>query len=151
MRDLAAKTAPNLMKFRPASFLKKYKSQNVRKCTLFPTWACLKFPKMYIFSNKSPCGSILTEGTFWKLTSYELIHVCYDRKNWLFLIFWGGNVFPYHDDFCPKTKMVRVVHMKIFYRMDLESGDTKSEFGAKTEKIGRSKNLKFSVGVQNWL
>ena len=35
--------------------------------------------------------------------------------------------------------MVRVVHMNILYRMDLEICDPKSEFWTKTEKIGRSK------------
>ena len=44
-----------------------------------------------------------------------------------------GNVLPYQGDFLLKTKMVRVVHMNIFYRMDLEFCDPKSEFWTKTE------------------
>ena len=54
------------------------------------------------------------------------------------------NVLPYHDDFLPKTKMVRVVHMNIFYRMDLECCDLKSEFWTNTEKFDFLKNI-FSV------
>ena len=38
-----------------------------------------------------------------------------------------GNVLRYQDTFLPKTKMVRVVHTNIFYRMDLEIYDSKSE------------------------
>ena len=45
-----------------------------------------------------------------------------------------GNVFPYQDDFLLKTKMVRMVHMNTFYRMDLEVYDLKSELWTKTEK-----------------
>ena len=36
-----------------------------------------------------------------------------------------GNVLPYQDDFLLKTKMVRMVHMNILYRMDLEICDSK--------------------------
>ena len=39
-----------------------------------------------------------------------------------------GNVFPYHGRFLLKTKMVRMVNMNIFYRMDLENCDSKSDF-----------------------
>ena len=46
---------------------------------------------------------------------------------------------PIKTHFLPKTKMVRMVHMNIFYRMDLEICDLKSELWTKTEKIGRSK------------
>ena len=35
--------------------------------------------------------------------------------------------------------MVRMVHVKIFYKLDLYISDSKSEFWTKTEKIGRSK------------
>ena len=56
------------MKFRPSSFLKR--------CHVS------KFQKWLFFRNKSPCGSILTKGTFWKLTSYELIHFCDNLKKW---------------------------------------------------------------------
>ena len=61
------------------------------------------------------------------------------------------NVVPYHDVFLPKTKMVRVVHMNIFYRMDLEICDSKSEFWTKTENVGFQKIENFSFGVQNGL
>ena len=44
-----------------------------------------------------------------------------------------GKDFPYPGEIWPKTKMVRVVHMNIFYRTDLEFYDPKSEFGTKTE------------------
>ena len=47
----------------------------------------LKFQKCLFFRNKSPCGSILTKGSFSELTPDELIHFCYDLKNWLFTIF----------------------------------------------------------------
>ena len=60
-----------------------------------------------------------------------------------------GNVLPYQDDFLPKTKMVRVVHMNIFYRMDLEIYDLKSEFWTKTENLDFRKIENFSFGVQN--
>ena len=36
--------------------------------------------------------------------------------------------------------MVRVVHMNIFYRMDLEKCDIKSEFWTKTENAGVQKH-----------
>ena len=55
------------------------------------------------------------------------------------------DVLPYHDHFLPKTKMVRMVYMNIFYRMDLEMCDLKSEFWTNTEKIGRSKNWKIGL------
>ena len=61
-----------------------------------------------------------------------------------------GNALPYHDDFLPKTKMVRVVHMNIFYRMDLEKCDLKSEFWTKTENIGRSKKWKNLFWGPKW-
>ena len=60
-----------------------------------------------------------------------------------------GNVLPYQNDFLPQTKMVRMVHMNIFYRMDLEICDSKSEFGTKTENLGLQKNEYVSFGVQN--
>ena len=47
-----------------------------------------------------------------------------------------GNVLPYQDDVLPKTKMVRMVHMNIFYRMDLEIYDSKSELWTQTENLG---------------
>ena len=45
--------------------------------------------------------------------------------------------------------MVRMVHMNIFYRMDLEICDLKSELWAKTENIERSNKLKKWFEVQN--
>ena len=45
--------------------------------------------------------------------------------------------------------MVRMVHMNIFYRMDLEICDLKHELWTKTEKIGRSKHMKKWFEVQN--
>ena len=45
------------------------------------------FQKCLFFRNKSPCGSILTKGSFSELTPDELIHFCYDLKKWLFPIF----------------------------------------------------------------
>ena len=59
-----------------------------------------------------------------------------------------GNGLPHHDDFLPKTKMVRVVHMNIFYRMDLEICDLKSEFWTETEKDGRSNTMKNQFEVK---
>ena len=47
--------------------------------------------------------------------------------------------------------MVRMVHMNIFYRMDLEICDSKSELWTKTENSTFQKNENFSVGVQNGL
>ena len=44
-----------------------------------------------------------------------------------------GKDFPYPVEIWPKTKMVRVVHMNIFYRRDLQGCDSKSEFWTKTE------------------
>ena len=67
-------------------------------------------------------------------------------KNSLF-----GNVFRYPSEFGPKTKMVRVVHVNIFYRMDLEVRDSKSESLMKAEISGFRKIGKFSFGVQNGL
>ena len=56
------------------------------------------------------------------------------KKNLIFFIeIWKmglrffGNVLRYQVTFLPKTKMVPVVHMNIFYRMDLEIYDSKSE------------------------
>ena len=51
-----------------------------------------------------------------------------------------GNVFPYQDDVLLKTKMVRVVHMNILYRMDLEICDPTIEFWTKTENLEGSEN-----------
>ena len=62
-----------------------------------------------------------------------------------------GNVLRYQVTFLPKTKMVRVVHMNIFYRMDLENYDSKSELWTKTENSTFQKNENFSFGVQNGL
>ena len=64
----------------------------------------------------------------------------------------SGNGLPYHDDFLPKTKMVRVVHMNIFYRMDLEIYDSKRELWTKTETLDFQKKKKRQTncfGVQN--
>ena len=52
-----------------------------------------------------------------------------------------GNVLRYQVTFLPKTKMVRVVHMNIFYRMDLEICDLKNDFWAKLT-IEVFKNMK---------
>ena len=46
-----------------------------------------KFQKCLFFRNKSPCGSILTEDSFWKLTPDELIHFPDNIKKPLFPIF----------------------------------------------------------------
>ena len=43
--------------------------------------------------------------------------------------FFVVTLFQYKIVFLPKTKMVRMVHMKIFYGMDLDICDSKSEFG----------------------
>ena len=61
----------------------------------------------------------------------------------------NGNVFPYPGEICPKTKMVRMVLMNIFYRMDLEICDSKSEFWANTEHLGFQKNENVSFGIQH--
>ena len=61
-------------------------------------------------------------------------------------MYFFGNVLPCHDDFLPKTKMVRVVHMNIFYRMDLEICDIKNEFWTKTENLGfRKQHKKYNL------
>ena len=39
------------------------------------------------FRNKSPCGSILAEDSFWELTTAELIHFPDNLQRWLFPIF----------------------------------------------------------------
>ena len=57
---------------------------------------------------------------------YRMDLEIYDSKS-DFSPFFFGNVFPYHDDFLMKIKMVRMVIMNIFYRMDLENCDSKSE------------------------
>ena len=69
-----------------------------------------------------------------EFTLRELIHFYRDLKNGvtpknieLLMEIYNRN------DFLPKTKMVRMVHMNIFYRMDLEFCDPKSEFWTKTE------------------
>ena len=49
-----------------------------------------------------------------------------------------------------KTK-IKMVHTNIFYRMDLEICDPKSEFWTKTENLRFRKNQNFSFGVQNRL
>ena len=45
--------------------------------------------------------------------------------------------------------MVRVVHMNIFYRMDLQCCDSKNEFWTKTENLGFRKIEFFSFGAQH--
>ena len=59
-----------------------------------------------------------------------------------------GNAFLHHDDFFPKTKMVRMVHMNIFYRMDLQICDSKSEFLTKTDNLGFLKIKKTVLGSE---
>ena len=54
-----------------------------------------------------------------------------------------GNVLRYQVTFLPKTKMVRVVHMNILYRMDLEIYDSKSEFWREADNLDFQKKLKF--------
>ena len=44
--------------------------------------------------------------------------------------------------------MVRTVHMNIFYKMDLQICDSKSEFLTNTENSGFQKYEKDSFGVQ---
>ena len=63
-----------------------------------------------------------------------------------------GKEFPYRDDCLPKTKMVRMVHMNIFYRMDLEIRDQKSEFWTKTENWGfqKMKNSVLGSKIDFW-
>ena len=46
-----------------------------------------------------------------------------------------GNVLQYHDDVLLKTKMVRVVHMNIFYRMDFKIYEPKSELWTSTDNL----------------
>ena len=58
--------------------------------------------------------------------------------------FFFGNVFPYPDVFCPKTQMVRMVHMNVVYKMDLEIRDPKSEFCTNTENIDFRKVAKIN-------
>ena len=56
-------------------------------------------------------------------------------------------IFPYQKDVLLKTKMVRMVHVNIFYRMDLQICDSKNEFWTKTEpKYGGRKNEKIVWG-----
>ena len=57
-----------------------------------------------------------------------------------------GKDFPYQKEIWPKNKMVRMVNMNIFYRMDLQISDSKSEFLTKTENWGFSENWK----IQFW-
>ena len=57
-----------------------------------------------------------------------------------------GNVLRYQVTLLPKTKMVRVVHMNIFYRIDLEICDWKSEFWTKTENLDFQKNKNSVLG-----
>ena len=45
--------------------------------------------------------------------------------------------------------MVRMVHMNIFYKMDLQISDSKSEFLTKTENSGFRKIEKSSFGTQH--
>ena len=48
--------------------------------------------------------------------------------------------------------MVRMVHMNIFYRIDLEFCDSKSEFPTKTENLGFKKKIMVVdvVAVMPW-
>ena len=46
---------------------------------------------------------------------------------------------PVEIDVLPKTKMVRTVHMNIFYKVDLQNTDPKIEFLMKTENSGFQK------------
>ena len=72
------------------SLLDRYSDQIWAKVLFLENGHVSKFQKCLFFRNKSPCGSILTKGTFFKLTCYELIHFCYDLKKWLsqFSFFW---------------------------------------------------------------
>ena len=89
--------------------------------------------------------------TFWELTSREFIHFHRNLQKSFFtkILFWV-TFFHIQAKKIPKNKMVRMVHMNIFYRMDLEICDSKSEFLTKTEDLGFRKIENFSFGVQNW-
>ena len=69
------------------SLLDRYSDQIWTKVLFLANGHVSKFQKCLFFRNKSPCGSILTKGTFWKLTSNELIHVHDNLKKWLFTNF----------------------------------------------------------------
>ena len=49
--------------------------------------------------------------------------------------------------FLPKTKMVRAVHMNIFYKMDLQFCDPKSVLLTETQRLGLQTSRKFSSGI----
>ena len=104
------------------------KCPNIRKCTLFPKWACLKFPEMSIFQKSKPLREHPNKGELFRTYLHKINSCSQSSQKVTFTNFrFFGNVLRYQDTFLPKTKMVPVVHMNIFYRMDLEIYDSKSE------------------------
>ena len=83
---------------------------------------------VYLSEVKAPAGCQDRKLPLQELTPDELIHFPDNLKKWLFPIFvFLVTFYGIRSLFLPKTKMVRVVHMNIFYRMDLEIYDSKSE------------------------
>ena len=98
------------------------------KLTLFRKGSVPKIQKCWFSRNKSPCGVLPNKGELfrtypWWINSFLLWSQKVTFPNFRFF----GNVLRYQVTFLPKTKMVRVVHMNIFYRMDLEIYDSKSK------------------------
>ena len=110
------------------------KCPNIRKCALFPKWTCLKIPEMLVFQEQKPRRVLHSIGElFRKLTSTKSIHVYDNLKKSLFpnnMIFLKDFADPGEN--IPKIKMVRMVHMNIFYRMDFKNYDPRGRCSSKT-------------------
>ena len=117
------------------------KCPNIRKCTLFRT--CLKFPELFIFQKYKPLRERTNIGELFRTYLHKINLFSKKSQNRVSpRKYFFGIVFPYLDIFCPKTKMVRMVHMNISYRMDLEMDDSKSEFWTETQNVGLQKKKK---------
>ena len=101
---------------------------------------------------KSPCGSAtvrrkLLETYPNQINSFKRdLRKWHFPKSWFLIVFTSQNLF-----FLLKTKMVRMVHMNIFYKMDLQICDSKSECLRKTENWGVRKHENISFGTQHLL
>ena len=108
---------------------------------------------VYFFRNKSPHGSFIDIGELFRTYPWWINSFLLWSQKLTFTHFrFFGNVLRYQVTFLPNTKMVRVVHMNIFYRMDLQFCDSNNELLRNTENSDFRKIEKnICVGAQNWL
>ena len=79
-----------------------------------------KIQKCDFSGIRSPCGSATVRKELLETCPNQINSFKRDFKNWQFPKKWNlDGILPVKINFLPKTKMVRMVHMNIFGRMDL--------------------------------